>query len=116
MENDHNHPVQFGKYQILKELGRGGFGIVYHAFDTVLEVERAIKELYPNLVIDPSFVSRFRQEARAATRSRSPGVFPASRPHMLSISSSNGFTVCQFPGTVAFQQSNWFRGCTLPGR
>jgi len=57
---EQNKLVQFGKYQILKELGRDGFGIVYHAFDAVLEVERAVKELYPNLVNDPSFVSRFR--------------------------------------------------------
>ena len=74
MEKEQNHPVQFGKYQILEELGRGGFGIVYHAFDTVLEVERAIKELYPNLVNDPSFVSRFRQEARIAAKLDHPNL------------------------------------------
>jgi len=69
-----NETIQFGKYQILEELGRGGFGIVYHAFDTVLEVERAIKELYPNLVNDPSFVSRFRQEARVAAKLDHPNL------------------------------------------
>jgi len=41
MENDQDHPVLFGKYQILKELGRGGFGIVYLALDTHLDREVA---------------------------------------------------------------------------
>ncbi len=76
MENDQNHPVPFGKYQILEELGRGGFGIVYHAFDTVLEREVAIKELYPNLVNDPAFVSRFKQEARIAAKLDHPNLVP----------------------------------------
>ena len=76
MENDQNHPVPFGKYQILEELGRGGFGIVYRAIDTALEVERAIKELYPNLVNDPTFVSSFRQEARFAAKLDHPNIVP----------------------------------------
>lgn len=34
-------------YKILNELGRGGFGITYHAFDTSLDREVAIKEYLP---------------------------------------------------------------------
>ena len=76
MESNKDHPVLFGKYEILEELGRGGFGIVYRAFDTVLEVEQAIKELYPNLVNDPAFVNRFKQEARIAARLDHPNLVP----------------------------------------
>lgn len=76
MGNKDLSSYKFGKYEILEELGRGGFGIVYHAFDTVLEVERAVKELYPNLVNDPTFVSRFRQEARVAARLDHPNLVP----------------------------------------
>jgi len=76
MESNQDHPVLFGKYQILKELGRGGFGIVYLALDTHLDREVAIKELYPNLVNDPTFVSRFRQEARIAARLDHPNLVP----------------------------------------
>lgn len=39
-----------GKYELLKELGHGGFGTVYRARDTILDVERAVKVLHPALV------------------------------------------------------------------
>ena len=75
-EQTQQNPTTFGKYQIQEELGRGGFGIVYRAFDTVLEVERAIKELYPNLINDPAFVNRFKQEARIAAKLDHPNLVP----------------------------------------
>lgn len=55
--------MNLGKYEILEELGRGGFGIVYKAKDTVLNRLVAIKVLHPNLVNDPTFLVRFKQEA-----------------------------------------------------
>ena len=64
MEKEQNHPVQFGKYQILEELGRGGFGTVYRVRETVLNVERAIKVLHPNLLTDETFLTRFKDEAQ----------------------------------------------------
>jgi eukaryotic-like serine/threonine-protein kinase len=57
-------PQQFGKYRILGELGRGGFAVVCRAVDTTLDREVALKILYPQLLADPTFVQRFRQEAR----------------------------------------------------
>ena len=41
-----------GQYQILRQLGRGGFGFVCLARDTLLNDQVAIKELIPALVGD----------------------------------------------------------------
>lgn len=65
-----------GKYQILEEIGRGGFGTVYRAKDTVLGREVAIKVLNPLLMRDAGFVERFRREAKAAARLEHPHIVP----------------------------------------
>jgi predicted Ser/Thr protein kinase len=57
---------RLGKYEILEELGRGSFGVVYKGRDTSLDRLVALKVLHPQLAVDPSFVQRFYQEARAA--------------------------------------------------
>ncbi|MGI6156792.1 MAG: hypothetical protein ACOYEB_12855 [Enterococcus lemanii] len=44
--------IKLGKYIIKKELGRGGFGVVYQAIDTSLDRPVALKVLHPNLVND----------------------------------------------------------------
>lgn len=58
--------MEFGKYDIQEELGKGGFGIVYQAVDKLLNREVAIKVLHPGLVVDPNFVKRFKREAQIA--------------------------------------------------
>jgi streptogramin lyase len=55
-----------GKYEILEEIGRGGFAVVYRARDTTLDRVVALKILHPQLTIDPKFVQRFHQEAQTA--------------------------------------------------
>ena len=68
--------TKLGKYEILEDLGRGGFGVVYKARDTVLDRVVAVKVLHPNLVNDLSFVSRFRNEARLAAQLDHPNIVP----------------------------------------
>jgi serine/threonine protein kinase/ABC-type amino acid transport substrate-binding protein len=65
-----------GKYELLEELGRGGFGTVYRARDTSLEVERAVKVLHSALVADREFIERFTREARFAARLKHPHIVP----------------------------------------
>jgi formylglycine-generating enzyme required for sulfatase activity/tRNA A-37 threonylcarbamoyl transferase component Bud32 len=63
-----------GKYEIVEEIGRGGFATVYRARDRDLDREVAIKVLDPLLMRDPSLVARFRREARAAARLQHPNI------------------------------------------
>lgn len=63
-----------GKYQILEEIGRGGFATVYRALDTILEREVALKVLKPGWTDDAKAVERFMREARAASRLDQPGI------------------------------------------
>jgi serine/threonine-protein kinase len=54
---------KIGKYQIQSELGRGGMGVVYRAYDPDLRRTVAIKILTQQLAADDDFVKRFQQEA-----------------------------------------------------
>jgi polar amino acid transport system substrate-binding protein len=57
-----------GQYRIERELGRGGFGFVYLAQDTLLSEPVAIKELIPGLVGSEEMLKRFLAEAKATMR------------------------------------------------
>ncbi len=57
---------RIGDYQIIREVGRGGMGIVYEALQISLQRHVALKVMSPLLVASESAVARFRREARAA--------------------------------------------------
>ena len=61
-------------YELLEEIGAGGFGRVYRARDLALERDVAIKVLHPALTGDPGVVERFRREAQLAARLRHPNI------------------------------------------
>jgi serine/threonine protein kinase len=63
-------PKRIGKYEIIEEIGRGGFAAVYKARDTELDRIVALKVLHPYWSEDPGFSARFRREARAAANLR----------------------------------------------
>ena len=63
-----------GRYQLGSLLGVGGMARVYLATDRVLERPVAVKMLSPPYAQDPSFVERFRREARAAARLSHPNI------------------------------------------
>jgi serine/threonine-protein kinase len=65
---------KLGRYEILEEIGRGGFAVVYKARDTELDRVVALKVLHPQLTVDPKFIRRFHQEARAAAGLRHPHI------------------------------------------
>ena len=66
----------FGPYRIEAPLGRGGMAVVVRAHDPVLDRDVALKVLPPELLHDPTFADRFRQEARVAARLEHPHILP----------------------------------------
>ena len=62
---------RFGKYQIVRELGRGGMGAVHKAWDSSLRRWVALKTL---LDIGPEEIARFRREAQSAATLSHPGI------------------------------------------
>lgn len=65
---------QVGRYEILEEIGEGGFAIVYRARDTELDRLVALKELRPILLNDKDWVKRFRREAKTIARLDHPHI------------------------------------------
>lgn len=63
-----------GRYEIQKQLGAGGMGVVYRAFDKELQEPVAIKILKPELLGDANLLERFKQEIRLARRISHPNV------------------------------------------
>jgi serine/threonine protein kinase len=55
-------------YEVLEVLGRGGFGIVYRAFDDVLQRVVAVKVLAPSMAVTSPARKRFVREARSAAK------------------------------------------------
>ncbi len=59
---------RLGKYRVLKELGRGSFGITSLAEHVGLHTKVVLKELIPSAVGDPTLRDRFIQEARVQAK------------------------------------------------
>lgn len=67
LEVSERQPATIGKkrYVLLKELGQGGMATVYRAYDTRLQVWRAVKLLSPSYLKSSSVRARFDTEAQA---------------------------------------------------
>jgi serine/threonine protein kinase/tetratricopeptide (TPR) repeat protein len=67
---------QIGDYRIVREIGRGGMGIVYEAHQKSLNRRVALKMLPFAAVLDQRQIARFRNEAQAAAQLHHPHIVP----------------------------------------
>ncbi len=70
-------PLKLGKYEILRELGRGAMGVVYEAFDPSIERTVALKTIRRDQLEGDNaaeMITRFQREAKAAGRLNHPNI------------------------------------------
>jgi uncharacterized protein (TIGR03067 family) len=65
---------RIGHYEVLQVLGRGGFGIVFRAFDEVLQRVVAVKVLAPQMAATSPARKRFLREAQSSAQVRHENV------------------------------------------
>src|SRR5947208_2959133 len=72
-----SHPIvgqNLSQYRILEQIGAGGMGVVYRAYDERLERDVALKVLPPGALANENTRKRFRKEALALAKLNHPNI------------------------------------------
>jgi serine/threonine-protein kinase len=91
-----------GRYEIRRQLGRGGMGAVYEAIHRDLKKRVAVKVLMPQLASNEEARQRFLREGEAASRIR--------HPHVVDVTDVGG------DGTLSYLVMEFLEGEDLAGR
>ncbi len=75
-DSDGGKTKRLGDFEIIREIGRGGMGVVYEARQTSLSRQVALKVLSNSLGLTGKAVKRFRREAEAAARLHHTNIVP----------------------------------------
>jgi hypothetical protein len=70
---------RFGDYELLAEIGRGGMGVVFRAYEPALGRFVALKMMQPGALPDENDVRRFQREAASAAKLRHPHIVTVHR-------------------------------------
>ena len=73
-QSQQQRQVFSGRYELHRQIGRGGMADVWLARDQLLDRPVAIKVLFREFSTDPSFVERFRREAQSAANLSHPNI------------------------------------------
>src|SRR5215471_18110252 len=79
MSSPPDHPTahhRLGDFEIVREVGRGGMGVVYEARQVSLNRKVALKVLSNSFGLSPKAVPRFRRQAAAAVRLHHTNIVP----------------------------------------
>jgi WD40 repeat protein len=71
-----DRPETIGRFRILRELGRGGCGVVFLAHDPALRRQLALKVPLPEVLATAEYRKRFLREGQAAAQLNHPNVVP----------------------------------------
>ncbi|MBI3725292.1 protein kinase, partial [bacterium] len=102
----------FGRFLLLGELGKGGMGVVYRAFDQKLKRAVALKMILPGADSSADLVRRFYREAEAVARLRHPNIVTvheageSSGKHYLAMDFIEGSTLAtRLKGKLSLRES-----------
>ncbi len=76
VQNRQSRKKRLGDFEIIRELGRGGMGIVYEARQISLNRKVALKVLSSGLGMTTKAVIRFRREAETAAKLHHTNIVP----------------------------------------